>query len=181
MDEVEKLEMEDTITPQKYLEKINSFLKQSTPENSIIFEFDIDANDCHTKAIKYEIDGSKEELEEENFSDAKLVIKELLEPFLKKFTVENKIVINQISPYKEEKVSLKIISEHNDMCNIHGLQEEEATRISEAIGQSTIHTTNGISQEKIDQKGFGNAMAFVFSILLLGAIILGMLVPSFLK
>ena len=120
MDEVEKLEIQDTSTPQQYLDKINNFLKQSTPENSIIFEFDIDANYCHAKATKYEIDGSKEELEEETFSNLELVIQELLEPFLNQFTKDNKIVINQISPYKEEKVSLKIISEHNDMCNIHG-------------------------------------------------------------
>lgn len=181
MDEVEKLEIEDTSTPQKYLEMINDFLKQSTPENSIIFEFNIDANYCHTKATKYEIDGSKEELEEETFSDINLVIKELLEPFLKQFTKENKIVINQISPYKEEKVSLKIISEHNDMCNIHGLQEKETTRISELVAQSTTHKVTNTSQDKIDQRGVGNALAFIFSILILGAIILGMLVPNFLK
>lgn len=181
MDEVEKLEIQDTSTPQQYLDKINNFLKQSTPENSIIFEFDIDANYCHVKATKYEIDGSKEELEEETFSNLELVIQELLEPFLNQFTKDNKIVINQISPYKEEKVSLKIISEHNDMCNIHGLQEKETTRISEAIGQTASNKPSAISQEKIDQRGTGNALAFIFSILILGAIILGMLAPNFLK
>ena len=67
------------------------------------------------------------------------------------------------------------------MCNIHGLQEKETTRISEAVGQTASNKPSGISQEKIDQRGTGNALAFIFSILILGTIILGMLAPNFLK
>ena len=59
MAEIEMLDIESNTTPTSYLTKILEFSKQSTPENSIVFDFEVDANYCHCKATRYDIDGSK--------------------------------------------------------------------------------------------------------------------------
>lgn len=179
--EIEILDIKSNITPKDYLANILEFSKETTPENSIVFDFEIDANYCHCKATKYDIDGSKEELKEETFDDINTVITELVEPFLKHFADINKIVINNISPYKEETSSLKIISETNDMCNIHGMDEKTTTRLSEMVRQTAKDTTIGMSQEKMDERGVGNIFAFIISFLVLGTVIIGLLIPNFLK
>ena len=65
MAEIEMLDIESNTTPTSYLTKILEFSKQSTPENSIVFDFEVDANYCHCKATRYDIDGSKQEIKEE--------------------------------------------------------------------------------------------------------------------
>ena len=52
MAEIEMLDIESNTTPTSYLTKILEFLKQSTPENSIVFDFEVDANYCHCKATR---------------------------------------------------------------------------------------------------------------------------------
>lgn len=181
MAEIEILDLESKITPKDYLTNILEFSKHTTQENSIVFDFEVDANYCHCKAIKYNIDGSKDEIKEETFNNISIVMNELIEPFIKHFADENKIVINNVSPYKEETSSLKIISETNDMCNIHGIDENSTTRLSEMVSQTEIDTKPSISQEKIDERGVGNVVAFMLSILILGIVIIGLLIPNFLK
>lgn len=181
MAEIEILDFESKMTPKDYLNNILEFSKQTTQENSIVFDFEVDANYCHCKATKYNIDGLKDEIKEETFNNINIVMNELIEPFLKHFANLNKIVINNVSPYKDETSSLKIISETNDMCNIHGIDENSATRLSEMVRQIGTDNTLGLSQEKIDERGVGNVVAFMLSILILGTVIIGLLIPNFLK
>ena len=68
MAEIEMLDIESNTTPTSYLTKILEFSKQSTPENSIVFDFEVDANYCHCKATRYDIDGSKQEIKEEKIN-----------------------------------------------------------------------------------------------------------------
>lgn len=179
MEEIEMLEVEDTTTPKQYLEKLIAFSTKATQENSIVYKFDIDNNYCHCEIIIYEINGSNEKLEKETFSDIEKTKKELIEPFLKYFSDNNKIVINNISPSLGETSNLKIISESNDMCEIHGMLDEDITRMSELVSHTEKEAAS--QQAKIDERGVGNTLAFVFSVLILGAIILAMLFPNFLK
>lgn len=172
---VEILDLEDKTTPKAYLARIVNYFKCSTQENSIIFNFEMDANYCHCKVIKYEVDGSKEELEQETFSDLELVLTDLLEPFLKNFSTNHKIVINSIQPAKNNTSNLKVISEQNDMCNIIGLKESITTRLSEKIRQKENNKTARTSQAKSDQKGVGNTLGFIISLLVVGTVILGLM------
>lgn len=172
---VEILDLEDNTTPRAYLARIVNYFKCSTQENSIIFDFEIDTNYCHCKVIKYEVDGSKEELEQETFSDLDQVLTDLLEPFLKDFSTNHKIVINSIQPDKNNTSNLKVISEQNDMCNIRGLKETITTRLSEKVRQKENNKTARTSQEKSDQKGVGNTLGFIISLLIVGTIILGLM------
>lgn len=181
MSEVEILDIESNITPKDYLSYMLDFLKQSTQENSIIFDFEVDANYCHCKITKYEIDGTRKEERQETFTDIEEVIKEILEPFLKKFAADNKIVINNISAYKEDTTSLKIISESNDMCNIHGIDEKAATTLSEVVSKLEQSTDISVDQQKIDNRGVGNVFAFVISLLILSVVMLALLIPNFMK
>lgn len=181
MSEIEILDLKSKLTPKEYLTNILTLSKQTTQENSIIFDFEIDRNYCHCKATKYNVDGSKEAIKEEIFDNINQVMNELIEPFLNHFVNTNKIVINNISSYKEQTTSLKVISEFNDMCNIHGIDEKNATRLSEKAKQIGMSNMSDISQEKMDQRGVGNVLAFIISILILATIIVGLLIPNFLK
>ena len=84
MSEIEILDAESNVTPKDYLNHLLEFSKQSTQENSIIFDFEVDANYCHCKITKYEIDGTRKEERQETFNNIEEVIEEILEPFLKK-------------------------------------------------------------------------------------------------
>ncbi len=181
MSEIEILDLKSKLTPKEYLTNILTLSKQTTQENSIIFDFEIDRNYCHCKATKYNVDGSKEVIKEEIFDNINQVMNELIEPFLNHFVNANKIVINNISSYKEQTTSLKVISEFNDMCNIHGIDEKNATRLSEKAKQIGMSNMSNISQEKMDQRGVGNVLAFIISILILATVIVGLLIPIFLK
>lgn len=181
MSDIEILDIESNITPKDYLNDMLNFSKQSTQENSIIFDFEVDANYCHCKITKYEIDGIKKEEAQETFNNIEEVTKEILEPFLKSFAEANKIVINNISSYKEDTTSLKIISESNDMCNIHGIDEARATKLSEMVSKKEQSIDSSLAQQKIDNRGVGNVFAFVISLLILGVVILGLLIPNFIK
>ena len=96
--EIEILDIGNNISPKDYLTTLLELTKQSTPENSIVFDFDITTHYCHSKVTKYNIDGSKEVQKEVTFKDISDTIENLIEPFLKTFANTNKIVIN-----KEEK------------------------------------------------------------------------------
>ena len=181
MSEIEILDAESNVTPKDYLNHLLEFSKQSTQKNSIIFDFEVDANYCHCKITKYEIDGTRKEERQETFNNIEEVIEEILEPFLKKFANDNKIVINNISSYKEDTTSLKIISESNDMCNIYGIDEIIATKLSELVNKLEQSADISLEQQKIDNRGVGNVFAFVISILVLGVVMLGLLIPNFIK
>lgn len=179
MAEIEMLDIESNTTSTSYLTKILEFSKQSTPENSIVFDFEVDANYCHCKATRYDIDGSKQEIKEETFDNITEVLKDLIEPFINHFADVNKIIINNVTPYKEETSSLKIISETNDMCNIHGIDEDNATKLSEMAKKTS--PTISMTQGQMDERGVGNVISFILSLLILGTVIVGLLIPNFLK
>ena len=179
MTEIEMLDIENNTTPANYLTKILEFSKTSTSSNSIVFDFEVDVNYCHCKAIKYDIDGSKQEIKEETFDQMNEVLKDLIEPFINHFAEENKIIINNVTPYKEQTSSLKMISEANDMCNIHGIDEDNATRLSEMVKKAS--PTISITQGQIDEKGVGNIVSFIRSRIILGTVIIGLLIPNFMK
>ena len=82
-------------------------------------------------------------------------------------------------PYKEETSSLKIISETNDMCNIHGIDEDNATKLSEMAKKTS--PTISMTQGQMDERGVGNVISFILSLLILGTVIVGLLIPNFLK
>ena len=69
LSEIEILDAESNVTPKDYLNHLLEFSKQSTQENSIIFDFEVDANYCHWKITKYEIDGTRKEERQETFNN----------------------------------------------------------------------------------------------------------------
>ena len=64
------------------------------------------------------------------------------------------------------------------MCNIQGMDEKEINRLSELIEQKSRPINN---QQQMNELGLGNIVAFIISILIVGTIILGMLIPNFWK
>ena len=179
MEEVEILEMEEMEPHQEYQEELSNFLKDTTKENSFVYEFKFDEKYCYCKVVKYELDGSHQELDNKKFSDTTAVIKEILEPFLKNFATQNEIIINTISPSKEDKSNLKVISENNDMINIFELEDEQITKLSEIVGQEKKNKQGIHPQQQMDEKGVGNIFAFIISLLVIGVILFGMLLPNF--
>lgn len=178
MEEIEILDIPEETSPTKYLDELISFLDQSTEENSIVIEFKFNKNYCDCKVVKYDVDGSNNKLKQKTFSNIKTVTTDIIEPFLKEFITKNKIVINNVLPDKQNTSDLKVISEHNDMCNIQGMDEKEINRLSELIEQKSRPINN---QQQMNELGLGNIVAFIISILIVGTIILGMLIPNFWK
>ena len=64
------------------------------------------------------------------------------------------------------------------MINIIGLDENEIIRLSEMVNHMSKKENETLPQQKIDEKGVGNVLAFIISILVIGVILFGMLLPS---
>ena len=103
------------------------------------------------------------------------LLKNIIGPFVKELSTRNKIVINNISSYKGNTSSLKVISENNDMCKINGIDEKSATYLQEKVDNKN---TPEISQGKIDERGVGNILGFILSMIVFGLIILGMMTSN---
>lgn len=67
------------------------------------------------------------------------------------------------------------------MINIIGLDENEIIRLSEMVNHMSKKENETLPQQKIDEKGVGNVLAFIISILVIGIILFGMLLPSVTK
>lgn len=180
MEEVEMLSIEATDPHKEYQQELLEFLKEATKENSVIYEFKFTNKYCYCKIVKYEIDGSKETLDDKTFSNPKEVLLEIIEPFLKEFANQNEIVINQILPKSNNHSDLKIISNNNDMCNIIDLEEEKVTKLSELVDHEKKNQSQTTLNQENNEHGAGNVVAFIISLIIVGILILGMLVPDFL-
>ena len=179
MEDVEMLSIDATDPHQEYQQELLRFLKDVTKDNSIIYEFNFDAQYCYCKITKYEIDGSHQILDKKTFSKPEEVLIEILEPFLKAFANHNDIIINSITPNKEDKSNLKVISDCNDMCNIMNLDETDIVKLSEIVGQEKKNKKPVSSNLNNSENGVGNVVAFIISLIIVGVIIIGMLVPDF--
>lgn len=181
MEEIEILDLEPTENHQTYYQQLTEITKEPTKENSLVIDFEFTISSCQSKITKYEIDGSNQVLLSKTFSNNKEVLTQIIEPFVKDFASKNNIVINTLSPGKENTNTLKIISEKNDMCNITGLDDELATKLLDLVDNTKRKTPIVNNQQKIDEKGVGNVFAFLISLLVVGIILLSMLVPNFVK
>lgn len=179
MEEIEILGLDATDPHQEYHQELLKKLKDATKDNSIIYEFKFDNQYCYCKVTKYELDGSHQILDGKTFSKPKEVLIEIIEPFLKSFANQNDIVINTITPNKGNNSNLKIISEFNDMCNIINLNEKEIIKMSELVEKEKKNQQDRPTDLNKNEKGIGNVIAFIISLIVVGIIILGMLVPDF--
>lgn len=177
MEEIELLETVEQEPHKECLEDLSACLKQSTKENSIVIKFVVESKYCHCNAIEYDVDGSNKKVEDKTFSEIDKVISMIIEPLIQQFIKTNKIMINNILPNQKNTSDLKIISEDNDMINIIGLDENEIIRLSEMVNHMSKKENETLPQQKIDEKGVGNVLAFIISILVIGVILFGMLLP----
>lgn len=166
LEEIELLDIENDEKYQNYYNKLINTLNQTTIENSIIFEFEIKENICLCKIEKYEVNGSHQMIQTQEFSKIEKVIDRIIKPFLSVFNKKNKIIIHTITPTHGTKSNLKLITENNDMCNIKNLEDKTIIELSEKIDQDKE------SEQKIDEHGVGNVLAFILSLIIVGIILL---------
>ena len=67
------------------------------------------------------------------------------------------------------------------MWNIYGIGGINAKKMSELVNKLEQSADISLEQQKIDNRGVGNVFAFVISILVLGVVMLGLLIPNFIK
>lgn len=190
-EEIEVLDWEDEpsiVSYEDYIDAAKAITQQTTQDNSIIFNFKLEGDTCLNKITKFDIDGSHQVMKEHTFSNSSDFLPKLLEPILINYVKLNKIIINTVTPEKEELALLKVISETNDMFEVSGLNNKEATRLSELVeeikrdqSKKNITTASPNYQQKIDERGFGNVVGLLISIAAIGTVILGMLFSNFLK
>lgn len=188
-EEIEVLELEDSQPEtfyKDYIEESKNTIKQTTKDNSIILDFKLEEAYCYTKITKFEIDGSNKIIKDTTFTKEKDFIKELLEPILKIYSQQNKIVINTVTPEKEERSVLKVISETNDMFVVTGLDLGEATRLLELVkiiqSEKNKETSSDFNyQQKIDERGVGNVVGMLLSLTMIGLVLLSLILSNFLK
>lgn len=188
-EEIEILELEDNkaVTSYKdYIEESKNTIRQTTKDNSIVLDFKLEDTTCSTKITKFEIDGSNKIIKDITFPIENDIINELLEPVLKIYAQQNKIIINTVTPEKGELSVLKIISETNDMFVVTGLHLGEATRLLELVKTIQTEKNNKTSsasnyQQKLDERGVGNVVGMLLSITFIGLVVLSLILSNFLK
>ena len=151
LEEIELLDIENDEKYQNYYNKLINTLNQTTIENSIIFEFEIKENICLCKIEKYEVNGSHQMIQTQEFSKIEKVIDRIIKPFLSVFNKKNKIIIHTITPTHGTKSNLKLITENNDMCNIKNLEDlKEVISDINSLGKAKKCTLNFVEAAQID-------------------------------
>ena len=92
---VEEIELLEEQENKDYLAKLLEVLKESTKENSIIVEFNLEISQSSYKVNQYNLDGSIKEYEEKLILTKEEIIEKVIKPFLKELLKNRKILSYQ--------------------------------------------------------------------------------------
>lgn len=156
---------EDTYN--EYIEKLINIFKLSTKESSIIFNLKIKESKCLIKLSIVNQNGEKEEFRDKTFKCDELFYKEFLNILIKRFVEEIDVIKNDIVNLDEDEfVTLRIITNNNDLFLIDGLNDTKANYLKNICEEEKIINFSE------DEMGIGSLKIFTLIIFIFIIIIL---------
>lgn len=170
---VEKDEIHKVNTDE-YLKILNSLYKETTLENSIISHFYIDDDVCEHVVTLKDMTGKDIIKSKEKFSYDTDFIDNFFILMVEEYNKENVIFDSTIEVLDDTKAKFIARTKSNDSLVLEGISIELANYFKDIISRKEIT----ISEELINEKGIGNYLVIILTIITIGISLIGTVIFS---
>lgn len=118
----------------EYLNKILDITKLTAKENSILINFSVDGSKCHSKVELLEQNGTIGTVKKVSFACTESFYSEFLEKLLIEYiSISNVVLIDIIDMDGDNKFTLRVVGEFNDLFSIDGISKDYAYKLKKMI------------------------------------------------
>lgn len=152
----------------KYRDDINNVYQTNLDGSLIISEFTVDKNTCNHSMVVRKLNGDRKEVLNNTFSYSDGFRKNFLTAVLKDFSSRDEILDFSLIQKENNVVDISIISKDNNTLEIKNIDTKTANQLKNMVTDSPNKLNN-------NQKGIGNYLAIILTILLITIILIGII------
>lgn len=152
----------------KYRDDINNVYKTNLDGSLIISEFTVDKNTCNHSMVVRKLNGDRKEVLNNTFSYSDGFRKNFLTAVLKDFSSRDEILDFSLIQKENNVVDISIISKDNNTLEIKNIDTKTANQLKNMVTDSPNKLNN-------NQKGIGNYLAIILTIVLITIILIGII------
>lgn len=152
----------------KYRDDINNVYQTNLDGSLIISEFTVDKNTCNHSMVVRKLNGDRKEVLNNTFSYSDGFRKNFLTAVLKDFSSRDEILDFSLIQKENNVVDISIISKDNNTLEIKNIDTKTANQLKNMVTDSPNKLNN-------NQKGIGNYLAIILTIVLITIILIGII------
>ena len=152
----------------KYRDDINNVYQTNLDGSLIISEFTVDKNTCNHSMVVRKLNGDRKEVLNNTFSYSDCFRKNFLTAVLKDFSSRDEILDFSLIQKENNVVDISIISKDNNTLEIKNIDTKTANQLKNMVTDSPNKLNN-------NQKGIGNYLAIILTIVLIAIILIGII------
>lgn len=152
----------------KYRDDINNVYKTNLDGSLIISEFTVDKNTCNHSMVVRKLNGDRKEVLNNTFSYSDGFRKNFLTAVLKDFSSRDEILDFSLIQKENNVVDISIINKDNNTLEIKNIDTKTANQLKNMVTDSPNKLNN-------NQKGIGNYLAIILTIVLITIILIGII------
>lgn len=152
----------------KYRDDINNVYQTNLDGSLIISEFTVDKNTCNHSMVVRKLNGDRKEVLNNTFSYSDGFRKNFLTAVLKDFSSRDEILEFSLIQKENNTSNILIISKDNNTLEIKNIDTKTANQLKNLI-------TNRPNNLNNNQKGIGNYLVIILTILLITIILIGII------
>lgn len=156
-----------------YRDDLNKMYEASTDENSFISSFVVQDDKCiHTMMVKF-MDGSSEKKVGREFDYNKSFQEDFLVPVVEDFNRHNGTFDSSIEVIDNDHANFIVRSQDNDCLCISNIDISFANRLRDLLPKQEIAASSPKQLVKINEKGIGNYLVIILTIVAIGMTLAG--------
>lgn len=152
----------------KYRDDINNVYQTNLDGSLIISEFTVDKNTCNHSMVVRKLNGDRKEVLNNTFSYSDGFRKNFLTAVLKDFSSRDEILDFSLIQKENNVVDISIINKDNNTLEIKNIDTKTANQLKNMVTDSPNKLNN-------NQKGIGNYLAIILTIVLITIILIGII------
>lgn len=152
----------------KYRDDINNVYQTNLDWSLIISEFTVDKNTCNHSMVVRKLNGDRKEVLNNTFSYSDGFRKNFLIAVLKDFSSRDEILDFSLIQKENNVVDISIINKDNNTLEIKNIDTKTANQLKNLITDKPNKLNN-------NQKGIGNYLAIILTIVLITIILIGII------
>ena len=152
----------------KYRDDINNVYQTNLDGSLIISEFTVDKNTCNHSMVVRKLNGDRKEVLNNTFSYSDGFRKNFLIAVLKDFSSRDEILDFSLIQKENNVVDISIINKDNNTLEIKNIDTKTANQLKNMVTDSPNKLNN-------NQKGIGNYLAIILTIVLITIILIGII------
>lgn len=152
----------------KYRDDINNVYQTNLDGSLIISEFTVDKNTCNHSMVVRKLNGDRKEVLNNTFSYSDGFRKNFLRAVLKDFSSRDEILDFSLIQKENNVVDISIINKDNNTLEIKNIDTKTANQLKNLITDKPNKLNN-------NQKGIGNYLAIILTIVLITIILIGII------